>query len=106
MSRVTGNQNHSKKATNIPMSRYENGSAGKSAPTSAGASRGSELATRPAVWRKSSYCQSGECIEVSALDGVVLMRDSKDPHGSVLRYDTSEWQAFLRGIRAGEFDNL
>jgi hypothetical protein len=88
------------------MSRYENGSAGKSAPTAADAARGNDLTTRPAVWRKSSYCQSGECIEVSALDGMVLMRDSKDPHGGVLRYDASEWRAFLRGIRAGEFDSL
>ena len=88
------------------MSRYENGSAGKSAPAAADASRDNGPAARPAVWRKSSYCQSGECIEVGALDGVILVRDSKDPRGSVLRYDASEWQAFLRGVRAGEFDDL
>jgi hypothetical protein len=98
--------NHSEKATNIPMSRYENGSAGKSALAAADASPGNEQAIRPGVWRKSSYCQSGECIEVGALDGMILVRDSKDPQGSVLRYDAGEWHAFLRGIRAGEFNNL
>jgi hypothetical protein len=35
-----------------------------------------------------------------------LLRDSKNPHAGVLRYSVDEFQAFVRGCRAGEFDNL
>jgi hypothetical protein len=32
------------------------------------------------------------------------MRDSKNATGSVLRFSPQEWQAFLGGIRNGEFN--
>ncbi|GIH17026.1 DUF397 domain-containing protein [Rugosimonospora africana] len=51
-------------------------------------------------WRKSRRCESGNCVEV-AIDGDhVLMRDSTDPAGPRLRFDRSEWNEFLRGLRA------
>jgi len=34
----------------------------------------------------------------------VLMRVSGDPDGRVLVYDRHEWDCFLDGVRAGEFD--
>jgi hypothetical protein len=34
----------------------------------------------------------------------VLMRVSGDPAGRVLVYDRNEWECFLDGVRAGEFD--
>ncbi|NUR73357.1 MAG: DUF397 domain-containing protein [Hamadaea sp.] len=55
-------------------------------------------------WRRSRRCDSGTCVEVAVLDDEVLVRDSKDPHGPVLRYSRAEWQAFLAGVREGEFD--
>jgi hypothetical protein len=34
----------------------------------------------------------------------VLMRVSGDPAARVLVYDRNEWECFLDGVRAGEFD--
>lgn len=56
-------------------------------------------------WWRSSRCGGGACVEVAAgPDGQVLMRDSKDPDGPTLAFTTAEWEAFVAGIRAGEFD--
>jgi hypothetical protein len=59
-----------------------------------------------ANWRTSSFSQSGsDCVEAAFLpDGGVALRHSKDPHGSVLIYTPTEWDAFLKGARDGEFD--
>jgi len=35
----------------------------------------------------------------------VLMRVAGDPEHRVLVYDRNEWQCFLDGVRAGEFDD-
>lgn len=62
---------------------------------------------RPAsAWRKSSYCGGGECVEVSAQSPAVAIRRSVDANGSVLRFTRAEWQAFVAGVKAGEFDDL
>jgi hypothetical protein len=57
------------------------------------------------TWRKSSFCASGECVEVAQQKGKIVLRDSDEPRGSV-HYTAEEWQAFLRGVKAGEFDDL
>ena len=36
--------------------------------------------------------------------GGVLLRDSKDPDGAVLRFDRATWQAFLADLKASRFD--
>jgi Domain of unknown function (DUF397) len=57
-------------------------------------------------WRKSSYSGNGggNCVEVANLaDGMTAVRDSKNPDGAVLTFTAGEWQAFLAGVRAGEF---
>ena len=57
------------------------------------------------VWRKSkASLQNGDCVEVAFGDGTVRVRHSRDPHGAVLTFSHSEWQAFLGGARDGEFD--
>ncbi|GAA1277234.1 hypothetical protein GCM10009609_45440 [Pseudonocardia aurantiaca] len=60
------------------------------------------------VWRKSSASNGngGGCVEVADLpDGGRLVRDTKDEGaGPVLRYTASEWQAFVAGVKLGEFD--
>ena len=35
----------------------------------------------------------------------VLMRVAGEPEGPVLVYDRNEWECFLDGVRAGEFDD-
>jgi hypothetical protein len=59
------------------------------------------------VFRKSSFCGNGACVEVAhPTGGNVLMRDGKDPGGPVLTFTTEEWDAFRRGVAAGEFNTL
>jgi hypothetical protein len=55
------------------------------------------------VWRKSTRCGSGACVEVTKLDDTYLMRDSKDPEGPVLHFSAAEWESFVRGVNAGDF---
>lgn len=57
-----------------------------------------------ASWRKSSWSNNNGCVEVAFVQGQVAVRDSKDRSGPVLVFTAHEWQAFLRGVRAGEFD--
>jgi hypothetical protein len=60
-------------------------------------------------WRKSSYSNGGggACVEVAALpDGGRAVRDTKDHgRGPVLWFTAGEWEAFLKGAKAGEFDD-
>lgn len=57
-------------------------------------------------WAKSSLSLvNGNCVEVARLSArFVLVRDSKDPEGPILRFTSAEWHAFLRVIRNGGFD--
>jgi hypothetical protein len=57
-------------------------------------------------WVKSSLSYSnGDCVEVAGLSSdVVSVRDSKDAKGPILRFTSVEWDAFLGGVRQGEFD--
>lgn len=52
-------------------------------------------------WFRSSYSNTtnGACVEVNIeAPGQVLVRDSKDPEGAVLRYPAAQWRAFLRSV--------
>ena len=59
-------------------------------------------------WIKSSLSFSnGNCVEVADLaGGRVGVRHSKDTEGPVLRFTPDEWDAFLGGVRNGEFDSF
>jgi uncharacterized protein DUF397 len=55
------------------------------------------------VWRKSSRSGTSNCVEVTVDDVGIGVRDSKHPHGPVLRFTHAEWAAFVGGVRDGEF---
>lgn len=57
-----------------------------------------------AVWRKSSRSGNNGCVEVAFDNAEVAVRDSKDRTGPVLRFNAQEWEAFLAGVRDGEFN--
>ncbi|MES0832869.1 DUF397 domain-containing protein [Nocardiopsis tropica] len=62
-----------------------------------------------AAWRISSFSESGggSCVEVGPLNdgtGRVAVRHSHFPDGATILYTRQEWEAFTRGVRAGEFD--
>jgi hypothetical protein len=47
---------------------------------------------------------NGNCVEVAGLpDGGIVVRNSRDPDGPVLRFTPDEWRAFLGGVRNGDF---
>jgi hypothetical protein len=58
-------------------------------------------------FRKSRFSQMyGNCVEVAFVDSgarQVMVRDSKHRDGLVLQFTHSEWDAVLKGVRAGEF---
>lgn len=56
-----------------------------------------------ATWRKSSFSNPENCVQVALVDGGVAVRDSKNPNRAPLLFDNCEWRAFVRGAAAGEF---
>jgi Domain of unknown function (DUF397) len=57
-----------------------------------------------AEWHKSTLSQANGCVEVAIQDDGVAVRDSKDRSGPVLVFTRQEWEAFVGGVRAGDFD--
>lgn len=58
-------------------------------------------------WNTSSLsrsAQKGECVEVRQLAEGVQVRHSKNPDGDHLLFTTAEWDAFVGGVKIGEFD--
>ena len=68
-------------------------------------------------WQKTSHSTDGSnCVEVtvtydtsgsahkSGSEKLYLMRDSKNPDGPVLAFTPAEWDAFILGVKDGEFD--
>lgn len=61
--------------------------------------------TQP-VFRTASFCAGGECVEVAQRDGVIILRDSTQPDGSMLHYAVEDWGSFVRNIKSGQLDCL
>jgi Domain of unknown function (DUF397) len=57
-----------------------------------------------AEWRKSTLSGGNGCVEVALVEGCVAVRDAKDAGGPMLTFTRTEWEAFLGGVRNGEFD--
>ncbi len=57
-------------------------------------------------WIKSSLSYgNGNCVEVAGLSGdIIMVRDSKNAKSPVLGFTPGEWDAFVGGVRNGEFD--
>lgn len=61
-------------------------------------------------WRRSSFSKAdtegGACIELAFLDnGNIAIRDSEDPNCVPHVFTPYEWECFVVGVHAGEFDN-
>jgi hypothetical protein len=65
-------------------------------------------ASAASSWRKSSWsAANGHCVEVAELSGrAVGVRHSRDtaPGRPVLIFAYEEWQSFLAGVIASDFD--
>ena len=54
-------------------------------------------------WRKSSFSEAGNCVEVATVQGksVLLVRDSKHGNDAILALPPAAWREFLREVRSG-----
>jgi hypothetical protein len=61
-----------------------------------------------ARWRKSGRSSAqGNCVELARLAGdEVAVRNSRDPEGPALVFTDAELDAFLAGVKDGDFDDL
>jgi Domain of unknown function (DUF397) len=58
------------------------------------------------AFKKSSFsAQNGGCVEVARpAASQVLVRDTKNRDLPAHSYTDTEWDAFIKGVKAGEFD--
>lgn len=54
-------------------------------------------------FKLSSYTHKCCCVAVR-IGGTVDLRDTKNPNGPTLSFNKEEWKAFVKGVRAGEFN--
>lgn len=56
-------------------------------------------------WFKSSRSSANSqcCLCARLDDGGMALMDSKDPDGGILTFSRNEWQAFIGGVKLGEF---
>lgn len=62
-----------------------------------------------AGWRKSTYSESAECVEIAVATGLqdqyegrgttFLIRDSKSPEAGALRLTSQQWSTLIRKIK-------
>jgi hypothetical protein len=58
---------------------------------------------KPALnWRKSTQSNSGGCLEVAAVGGVVFLRDSKRPDGPIVPISAGAWLVFVAELCASQ----
>ena len=60
------------------------------------------------LWRTSSFSgNNGTCVEVAACpDGRIAVRNSNHPDEVTVLFTRAEMDAWIRGVKAGEFDDL
>ena len=58
----------------------------------------------PRKWITSSASADVSCVAVAFTEYGVLVKHSNRPDSPVLEYTYAEWEAFLTGVRGGEFD--
>lgn len=59
-----------------------------------------------AVWRKTVRSNSSGSVEVAFINDRVVLRNSKYQDGPMLMFTPFEWEAFVGGVRLGEFELL
>jgi Domain of unknown function (DUF397) len=55
-----------------------------------------------ARWRKSSSSghDGGECVELTTVEKLIGVRDSKDPRGPILFFEPHEWASFVNRVKS------
>jgi Domain of unknown function (DUF397) len=53
-------------------------------------------------WRKSTFSEAGNCVEVADREGIILVRDNKlFTESSVLSFSAPIWRQFIHTINKG-----
>jgi hypothetical protein len=57
---------------------------------------------------RSNGSGGNNCVQVrrASATGQVFVRDSKQAAGPMLSFTPAEWEAFVAGVKAGEFDPI
>ncbi len=51
-------------------------------------------------WRTSKASADGpNCVEIASEDRAVLVRNSRNPSGTILEFPSSQWSSFLRRVQ-------
>lgn len=51
-------------------------------------------------WRTSKVSADvGQCVEIATEDRTVLVRDSRNPGGTILEFSPRQWSSFVRCVR-------
>jgi hypothetical protein len=60
------------------------------------------------LWRTSSFSgNNGTCVEVAVLpNGHIAVRNSNHPGEGIVLLTRAEMNAWIQGVKAGEFDDL
>ena len=58
------------------------------------------------AWRAARHCDGGGSIEIVVRGDHVLVRRSTDPDGLHVILTRDEWQAFVGGVKDGDFDEI
>lgn len=56
-------------------------------------------------FQKASFCtHCSQCVTVAHKNDIIAVRDTKDASKMTLQFTKDEWQAFIAGVKKGEFD--
>jgi len=67
--------------------------------------KGKEFPVKDSDFHTSSWTKGGKrCVQVARKQQGVAVRDSKDASKTSLFFNHDEWNAFVKGVKAGEFD--
>lgn len=54
------------------------------------------------TWRKSSFSEAGNCVEVADRGDLVLVRDTKlSARSAVLKFSPPQWREFIGALNEG-----
>jgi hypothetical protein len=55
--------------------------------------------------RISTFCSGGDCVQVERIGDIIAVRETHAGRlGNQVLYSLAEWEAFIAGAKAGEFD--
>jgi hypothetical protein len=58
------------------------------------------------TFHRSSFCGANGCVEVAVRpEGSIELRDGKNPALPSHTFSVEEWDAFVAGVKVGEFDS-